>query len=380
MRNARRRLGVEVEHVLRLRPVTAMHRRKTRLAMRCLALVLAAACSACTENSPEEQRRSVNAGLAPEAEIAADQTTIVRWPRLVSPDGEVMTEPVALGIPPRFRPDPRREWPLTSTPRIESVSVSIVIENMTPWDTLPPIHPEVYDGPRLYSMLKVLFGGKPDSMDDPEIRKDFELWRQRQRTNKLVSISRNSSFASATRRSTYPHIANTLHDSVKSSNESESGFLSDGEVGGLRRYSRLVCVPAAQRNEPASKQMLDGKLEDDPSPAGCVVDRDIALYLSPVHSGSDDWVFIECRSYGMCTARFEAARREAQVQMWAADVERWTETIEPLRKTINAFVLPPGADTDTHTPGLKKKPGTGRALPGGLEAPCQGLSPCADRR
>lgn len=298
---------------------------------------------ACSVRTEEERRQDTNARLAPEAEIASDKSVTVRWPDFVNHKGAVVAEAVTLTIPARFRPEPHREWPYSSSPRIESVSLTVAISGIKPWETPPPIHPEIYDGPRLYSALNPLFGKEPDSMANPETRAKFEAWRERARSYKRVHLQRNHSLATAEQKHWLIASAyRVLHDVPPGPENKGIPYLRDGEVGGLRRYSKLYCYSVHQQREPHYARILEHKRTDDPSPTGCVVNRDLAMYVSA--PGNDDWVLIECRAYGICDAYFQAGRREARTSIWIDDVQRWQETVSPVRAVVDSLVTLPATE------------------------------------
>jgi hypothetical protein len=302
-----------------------------RLTVLAIAIAMLQACSIQTE---EDVLKEANARFAPEAEMALDKSVTIRWPRLATLDGELMAEAVTLKIPAQYKPEASREWPHTSSPSIESVDITIVLSGMKPWATPPPIHPEVYDGPRLYSSLNSLLGKEPDSMSNPKTRATFETWREHARIHKRVKLRRNGSLSSAQQKNRAATFYRTLQSGAV--DPDQGGYLLDGEIGGLRRFSKLYCYSAYQRTEQQHKQILEHKQRDDPSPPGCVVDRDLALYVSP--PDASDWVLIECHALGNCDASFQAGQREARLSLWAYDVERWRETVNPVRGIVDSFV------------------------------------------
>lgn len=299
------------------------------------------AIASCTERSDEEMRRDANAHLAPEAELAADESVTVRWPSLTTSSGELIAKEVSLRVPAQYAPEPAREWPHSAKPRIESIAFTVVLSNIKPLPEPPPIHPEVYDGPRLYSMPNVLFGKKPDSMANPKTRAEFEAWREWRRIQKRVRIQRNKSFGTMEQRHREVNFMRSLYDSPLE--VGTEGYLLDGETGGLHRYSKFYCLSAHEQSDPKRNGGLKNKQADDPSPSGCAVNRDLALYVSP--SEGKEWVFIKCDSLGTCTAKFQAGLRGVEVDMWAFDVVRWRETVTPVRQLIDSFVISdPGAE------------------------------------
>jgi hypothetical protein len=302
-------------------------------------MVLAAALAACSVRTAEERLRDENARLAPEAEVAPDGSAVVRWPDVVSFHKELVAAAVELRVPTAYKPVPTREWPYTDDPKIESLFVTVVISGIEPWSTPPPIHPEIYDGPRLYSSLNTLLGKKPESMDDPKTRANFEKWRENKRRHKRVELRRNVSLDSVEQRSRKVAFLRDLYDAPGAAiYDSKTKYLLDGEVGGLRRYSRLYCYSdREQSSDPLYRQILEHKQFDDPSPATCVVNRNLAVFVSP--SNATDWVFIECSPLGNCDVHFQAGRRAARMTLWAYDIPRWRETVTPVRDVIDSFVV-----------------------------------------
>lgn len=291
--------------------------------------------TACAEKSEEERRQETNSRLAPEAELTADRSVIVRWPALTSSSGEQVAKEVTLKVPAQYAPAPQREWPYSAKPRIESLLIEVVLSNIKPWAESPPIDPEVYDGPRLYSAINVLFGQKPDSMDNPKTRAEFETWRERSRTHKIVRIKRNISFGTSEQRRHAVNFLRRLYDSP--SEVDREGYLRDGEVGGLRRFSKVYCQSVHDPSTSHGKRNPEHKQADDPSPPGCSANRDLALFVAPFEA--TEWVFIECHPLGVCTARFQAGSRGVEVDMWFHDVVRWRETVGPIRELIDGFVI-----------------------------------------
>ena len=171
-------------------------------------------------------------------------------------------------------------------------------------------------------------------MSNPKTRATFEAWREQQRTHKVVKLLRNSSLSSAGQKHSETTFYRTLQAGVV--DPDKGGYILDGEVGGLRRFSSLHCISADEQTKQHNKQILENKQRDDPSPKGCVVDRELALYVSP--PDASDWVFIKCHSLGNCDVSFQAGQRKVWLSLWAYDVERWRETVNPVRAIVDSFV------------------------------------------
>ena len=124
-------------------------------------------------------------------------------------------------------------------------------------------------------MPNVLFGKKPDSMENPKTRAEFEAWRELRRIQKRVRIQRNTSFGTLEQRHREVNFMRNLHDSPLE--VGTEGYLRDGETGGLHRYSHFYCLSAHEQSDPKRNGGLKNKQVDDSSPSGCAVNRDLAL-------------------------------------------------------------------------------------------------------
>lgn len=268
-----------------------------------------------------EQRR---ADLASSGFRVENGSLVVEWP--AERNRRTLLEPVRLEIPAALRP-----WPQRS-----SIDLHLVVD-LPPWQVLPPIDAETYDGPRLYSAWKTIFGLKPDTMADPKIRADYERWRQWRRTDKLVVLYRDRDLPAEPMEALerIAHASNVQQGSVLEARD--GSHVRDGELAGLTRYSRLICYGEGNRQQPDVQAFLRRKAADDPSPAGCVAVRAAALLFRGL--GTEDATLIACRStVDECTAYIQVAGRLAEFPIFVHDLPQWRDTVEPLRAQLRRLV------------------------------------------
>lgn len=108
-------------------------------------------------------------------------------------------------------------------------------------------------------------------------------------------------------------------------------YWPDGEVHGLKRYSRLKC---GNPEEPWNKEHLEKKPADDTSPAGCFVWRQ-GLFLLPASPTrrDDEWVYVQCVT-GLCEVAFSSKGIRASLDLWVDELPQWHERVHAARQII----------------------------------------------
>jgi hypothetical protein len=308
--------------------------RLDRWSLLILSIVVAVIAAWFSSRQNETQQREV---VLPDGQsYSANGPLRVDWPALR--DSHVSLPPVRLEIPAALRPRPRWYFPVKGRPTpLLGFDMHLTIE-LPRWKTLPPVDPDSYDGPRLYSAWKTIFGLKPDTMADPKIRADFENWRQWRRTHKMVTLYRMRDLPAqpdeALRR--VAHATDVQHGTLE---PRDGSYMANGELAGLARYSRLVCHAGEEQNRPDVQAILRGKPADDPSPEGCVASSRFAMLFAGL--GTDDAILIACRSaLDECTAFVQVGGRLAEFPIYEHDIPQWRETVEPVRTQLRALVRP----------------------------------------
>lgn len=102
-----------------------------------------------------------------------------------------------------------------------------------------------------------------------------------------------------------------------------SGYYRDGSIAGLDRYSTSVCIDHRFKSEALAKAVaLKGA--DDPSPPGCIINRQWSILVSPVNTPNDEAAAIVCMTTG-CKMFFDAVGRRASIGIDHKDIKRWSK-------------------------------------------------------
>lgn len=279
--------------------------------------------------TPERKVKAFNEKNGPE--ITTDISGNLYLELLPSKETErsASQERLSMKIPAEYEPELSKVLERT-------IYIHITLDKLTDWTESPPIPRDVQQQARIYSsplsLLKTEAPGDLPSEVKDDIYNHMELKRKRKRVRFKPDRKIHSSYAEWRKRRFY----NT------------SKYIQDGFVDGLERYFRMYCFSDAQlRSNPnrpddmrwkSWKYALENKRTDDPSPDNCVVDRSNMILVNKESDNSNDWIFIKCSPViHLCTATIFVERRTVEVDLWLKDAERWRETLDPIRSTINSF-------------------------------------------
>lgn len=198
----------------------------------------------------------------------------------------------------------------------------------------PPIPHEIVENVRIYSLPWA-----PRSIKDPQVRQEIYNSMEYARRNKRVRYRPDAP------------IVKSFLDLRDRAFFGEGEYLPDGKIDGLHRFSSLRCFTGSElAPNPAEPRYLDWKMaqealrnkaSDDPSPAGCTVNRYNTILISAPSEDIETWILIECKPVLQnCVASFIAAERLVEVDFDNYDVQNWRKIVEPVRTRINQLVIP----------------------------------------
>jgi hypothetical protein len=256
-------------------------------------------CTACKQQSPEEQLKAYNQRLGSQGELTSTHL-IVRWPGLGADK-----RPMTLKVP--------REYLFQDKPvvlneagEIEKIYITVAMPEATAWQ---PLTPRVGN-------------------DDPPERR--ALWEQHTRKRKFVIVTRELRGGLAWR------------DSIRRASQGAEGDIAngrhpDGVLAGLERFSPIEC--RQEPNNHVSQEFIDAKSADDSSPSNCRRNRAWAHLVSPPQVSADnEGVGVRCMSTG-CHVYFVSGRLGTNIDLSHADLSRWQDFVEPIRKRIDGFAM-----------------------------------------
>jgi hypothetical protein len=280
-----------------------------------LAILAGLVCSliltACKPATPEEGRLSFNEKWGPEVTFV-DNHLMVDWPDY--------TIGAAQGARTRLRIPAAYLHGQFLLPDEKGKAHRIYLELMLP------------DG-KAFPKVKL-----PWNATEEQIRQDKELVKKRL----FVTMQREGRYDPARNRfEKNGYLRLTLGDKA---------FL-DGEVDGLEKYSRPICMEDNLTAPEAFKidlqQKIAQKTPTDRAPAGCVTSDYQFILISPQNETSQyEFSRIRCNRDGICDADFNVAGRNASTHIaeyQGAHVGEWRTRVRTAQRVIEGFVVPPDA-------------------------------------
>jgi hypothetical protein len=122
----------------------------------------------------------------------------------------------------------------------------------------------------------------------------------------------------------------------------------------LERYSDFICLeaphPSGPPHPPDFIRWLEARERDDPSPPKCRINRIEASYFSPPESiRMEERTEINC-SPTHCNVYIQAAGRGVNFRLDPKNLPQWLDFVEPVRRTINGFVIQEQLNPSSNTP------------------------------
>lgn len=160
-----------------------------------------------------------------------------------------------------------------------------------------------------------------------------------ERIERIQAHKRTRVFTIVRRDGAGPNAARHRRDYMRNEALDTKWYWPDGTVGGLDRYSKIMCSTAESPGDESLRQLIQEKPADDPSPSNCRMNRSQQLLLSPpAIQDSNEIVTVSCLFIN-CAAYFQAASRIAEVQISFEDLERWREFVKPAQNVVNSFFI-----------------------------------------
>lgn len=127
-----------------------------------------------------------------------------------------------------------------------------------------------------------------------------------------------------------------MHSMRREMRNPAAGYLRDGTVAGLERYSRTACLDKRLKNA-ALEKAVALKGADDQSPAGCIMNRRSVVLIPPENTPGSEALGIRCMSTG-CMMDFNAVGRTATIRFDHKDLKNWSKIKKAGQSLAQRFI------------------------------------------